>query len=114
MLKSLLEIMKQLLGLSKDTQDNKEANKATQAQLDSVTDTLQRVIFELQRLKENKAHEREKMLLRLENDRLRFERALPPGTANEQSSMAEMQKQIEALQNEVAELKLRFEQLAQR
>jgi hypothetical protein len=80
MLKSLLEIMKQLLGLAKDTQENKDAIKAVQTRLETVTETLQRVLFELQRLKENEAHEREKMGLRLENALLRSTPALPPGT----------------------------------
>jgi len=79
MLKSLLEIMKQLLGLAKDTQDNKDSIKALQARLDTTAETLQRVIFELQRLKENEAHEREKVGLRLENVLLRSERLLPSG-----------------------------------
>ena len=48
MLKSLLEIVKQLLGLAKDTQVNKEDIKALQTRLEIVTETLQRVIFELQ------------------------------------------------------------------
>jgi hypothetical protein len=60
MLRSLLEIMKQLLGLAKDTQENKDDIKALQTRLETVTETLERVIFELQRLKENEAHEREK------------------------------------------------------
>lgn len=85
MLKSLLEIMKQLLGLAKDTQDNKDAIKTLQTRGDMTTETLQRVIFELQRLSENEAHEREKMGLRLENVLLRSERVLPPSYANEQS-----------------------------
>ena len=92
MLKSLLEIMKQLLGLAKDTQDNKDALKALNGRLDTTTETLQRVIFELQRLRENEAHEREKMSLRLENTLLRADRALPPGNSNEPTDLAELQR----------------------
>jgi hypothetical protein len=34
--------------------------------------------YEVQRIRENEAHEREKMALRLENVLLQFERRLPP------------------------------------
>ena len=40
---------------------------------------IQRLGFEVQRNRENDQHEREKLLLRLENALLRFERRLPPG-----------------------------------
>jgi|SRR5579871_6753145 len=111
MLKSLLEITKQLLGLAKDTQDNKDNLKAVQTRLETVTDTLKQVIFELQRLKENEAQEREKMGLRLENALLRSERRLIPDGTNEQPRFVELEGQIVALQKEVASLKKRIEQL---
>ena len=111
MLKSLFEITKQLLGLAKDTQDNKDSIKAMQAHLETVTDTLKQVIFELQRLKENEAHEREKMGLRLENALLRSERNLLPGSTNEQTKLSEMEEHVAALQKEVEALKKRIEQL---
>ena len=37
--------------------------------------------YEQQRDRENATHEREKLLLRLENALLRFERRLPPGSS---------------------------------
>jgi predicted RNase H-like nuclease (RuvC/YqgF family) len=111
MLKSLLEIMRQLLGLAKDTQDNKDALKALQTRVDTITETLQRVIFELQRLSENEAHEREKMGLRLENVLLRSERVLPPGKVNEHPEFAELQRQIVVLQTELEDVKKRLNQL---
>ena len=42
--------------------------------------------YEQQRDHENAAREREKLLLRLENALLRFERRLPPGSAAPESS----------------------------
>jgi|SRR5579871_4055471 len=110
MLKSLLEIMRQLLGLAQDTQDNKNAIKALQTRIDTTTETLQRVIFELQRLSENEAHEREKMGLRLENVLLRSERTLPPGKVIEHAEFAELQRQVLALQAEVTDLKRQLDQ----
>jgi hypothetical protein len=41
---------------------------------------VQALAFEVRRIDENGAHEREKTALRLENALLRFERRLPPGT----------------------------------
>lgn len=111
MLKSLFEITKQLLGLAKDTQDNKDNIKAMQVRLETVTDTLKQVIFELQRLRENEAHEREKMGLRLENALLRSERNLLPGSTNEQTKLTELEGQIAALRKEMESLKERIEQL---
>lgn len=113
MLKSLFEITKQLLGLAKDTQENKDDIKAMQARLETVTDTLKQVIFELQRLKENEAHEREKMSLRLENVLLRSERNLLPGRADEQTKWAALEEKMQALQREVESLRRRIEQLEQ-
>src|SRR5258708_7075730 len=111
MLKSLVDILKQLLGLAKDTQDNKDNIKAVQTRLETVTDTLKQVIFELQRLKENEAHERENMGLRLENVIIRSERSLPSGGNNEQIGITELHKQITILQEEVESLKRRITEL---
>ena len=78
---------------------------------DVTTETLQRVIFELQRFSENEEHEREKMGLRLENVFLRSERALPPGNAIEHPELAELQRQIAVLRAEVEDMKKRLDQL---
>ncbi len=111
MFKSLLEIIKSLLGLAKDTQDNKDNIKSVEIRLDTVTDTLKHVIFELQRLKENEAHEREKVTLRLENMLLRSERPQIPSNVGDDGGLSELQKQLTELQVEVEKLKRRMEQL---
>ena len=111
MFKSLFELTTQLLGLAKDTKDNKDSIKAVQARLETVTDTLKQVIYELQRLKENEAHEREKMSLRLENVQLRSERSLPPATTSEHSNVATLQETISLLQQEIEALKERVQEL---
>ena len=49
-----------------------------QTQVRELSKRLELLAFEVQRLKENEMHEREKMVLRLENALLRFERRLPP------------------------------------
>ena len=111
MLKSLLEVIKQLLGLAKDTQDTKDNVKTMAGQLDTVTDTLKQVIFELQRLKENEAHEREKMGLRLENALLRPERHLLASSTDAQTTLVKLEEQIRVLEREIQSLKERIEQL---
>ena len=111
MFKALFDVTKQLLGLSKDTQDNKDDIKAMQTRLDNINDILKQVIFELQRLKENEAHEREKMALRLDNVLLRSDRILPPGKTEEQTKFAELEEQILFLQMEVETLKKRIAQI---
>ena len=111
MFKSLLEIMKQLLGLAKDTQDNKDDIRAIQARIESVSDALQRVIFELQRLKENEEHERQIIQLRLENSLLRSERVLPAIEASGPDSLTEIQEHMVTLQVEIEELKSRTERV---
>ncbi len=93
-----MEIIKQLLGLAKDTQANKDDIKAVQSRLETVTETLKQVIFELQRLKENEAHEREKLGLRLQNVLLRSERPLLGGVNNDHISINDIQTRIVALQ----------------
>ncbi|CAN5800038.1 hypothetical protein BH23GEM3_BH23GEM3_02450 [soil metagenome] len=47
------------------------------ARVRDLTAAVQLLARELERQRENEAHEREKMLLRLENELLRFERRLP-------------------------------------
>ncbi len=111
MLKSLFEITKQLLGIAKDTRENKDSVKALQTRLEIVTDTVKQVIMELQRLKENEAHEREKMALRLENTLLRSERNLLSSSATEQTRLASVEDKTQTLQAEVQALRHRIDRL---
>jgi ElaB/YqjD/DUF883 family membrane-anchored ribosome-binding protein len=71
-------MVQQLIGLAQDTAQNKTQIQELQEEMDKLADKLQWVIFELQRLAEREASEREKLELRLENALLRFERRLPP------------------------------------
>lgn len=107
MLKSLIEVMKQLLGLAKDTQENRDDIRALQTRLEMVTETLHQVVFELQRVRENEAHEREKMGLRLENVLLRSERSLPPGSTSVQTRLSRVEEQVADLQKDVENLRKR-------
>lgn len=76
MLKQLYELAKQLLSLARDTQENKAQIRELQDQVEELTAAVQWIAYELRRVDENNAHEREKLGLRLENALLRFERRL--------------------------------------
>jgi septal ring factor EnvC (AmiA/AmiB activator) len=78
MLKSLADLIKQLLSLTRDTQENKAQIKELQTLVRELSRRLELLAFEVQRLKENEVHEREKMALRLELALVRFEHRLPP------------------------------------
>ena len=66
MWKKLYELIKQVIQLTRDTQQNKEDIKKLSQRLDELTDVVQRLAYEIHRIKENETHEREKMALRLE------------------------------------------------
>jgi archaellum component FlaC len=84
MLKQIMELARLLWSLGQETQENKQAIKELREELNrrderlrELTQIVQQLAFELQRLKENEAHEREKWALRTENALLRLERRLP-------------------------------------
>ena len=78
MWKQIFTLAKQLFGLAQDTAQNKTRIQELQKDVNELADKMQWVIFELRRLAEHDANEREKLALRLENALLRFERRLPP------------------------------------
>jgi predicted RNase H-like nuclease (RuvC/YqgF family) len=77
MLKEAFGLLEQVLTLTETTQANSAEIKAIRHELDTLTSAVERIAYELHRLRENEIHEREKMALRLENELLRFERRLP-------------------------------------
>ena len=79
MFKQIYAIAKQLLMLTEDMQKNKADIKELRHELKDPTEIVQQLKFEMQRNRENETHEREKLMLRLENALLRFERRLPAG-----------------------------------
>ncbi len=79
MVKRLYELAKQLLVLTNDTQQNKLDIRELQQQMDVVSNALQDLAHEVRRLREEHLHEREKMMLRLENASLRLEQKLLAG-----------------------------------
>jgi archaellum component FlaC len=81
MLKQLYEMARTLFGLTQDTQKNKAQIEELQRELKMLSETVRQLAFEIRRVHENDAHEREKMALRLENALLRFERRLPQSSS---------------------------------
>ncbi len=76
MFKRLYELAKQLLVLTNDTQHNKLEIRELQQQMQTLSTALQDLAFEVRRIREEHQHEREKMILRLENASLRLEQRL--------------------------------------
>ena len=77
MWKHLFALVVRGWNLFEETAQNKAALKELQLEVEQLTDKVQLLAFELQRVAERDAHEREKLALRLENELLRFERRLP-------------------------------------
>lgn len=79
MWKYILELVRQLLRVTEDTQENRAEIKAVRQQLDELTAIVQRLAHEIALINEREQHEREKLELRLENQLLRYEqKQLPP------------------------------------
>ncbi len=77
-----------------------------------MTAIMQRFALELSHLQTVEAHEREKLVLRLENILLR-QRSLPSGTINIETESEPLPRLLEELRGENAELRLRVQQLEQ-
>jgi predicted nucleic acid-binding Zn-ribbon protein len=84
MFKQLYDLIKQLLLLARETQQNKAEIKELRQELKDLTTVVQRLAYEIHRTSENEAHEREKLVLRLENELLKFERRLPSGKSDKE------------------------------
>ena len=82
MWKKLLELFRSQVFLARDVQENKENLARLRQEFDELSDLVERMQYELsgeiRSLREEERHEREKLMLRLENALLKFERQLPP------------------------------------
>lgn len=77
MFKQAVDAVRQMLFLLRDVEQNKEAIATLKEQLAETNQVVRQLAVEVQRNKESEQHEREKLILRLENALLRFERQLP-------------------------------------
>lgn len=78
MWKKLLTLAAHFWRLAEETQRNRKQIETLQSEVRSIWRAIDLLSFEFQKTRESDAHEREKLLLRLENVLLRFERRLPP------------------------------------
>jgi hypothetical protein len=90
-LKPVLDLFKLVWTLGQETRDNKQAIEKLEVDLkrmdermDSFAQQLQALASDLHHLKVKETHEKEKLVLRLENALLRFERRLPPPRSSEE------------------------------
>jgi len=77
MWRQLLNLARRFWRLAEDSERNEAAIQELRQDLDRLADQVKGLAFELRRVAENDAHEREKLVLRLENELLKFERRLP-------------------------------------
>jgi regulator of replication initiation timing len=89
MLKQLYEWAKWLLLLAQETRQNRTDIKELREEVAELSAAVQRLAYEIHRIKENEAHEHEKLALKLENEMLRFERRLPTGQKSGETTDAE-------------------------
>jgi hypothetical protein len=78
MWKKLLNLAAQFWRVADENARNRTQIEALQGEVRNLWRALELLTFEVQRTRDNDAHEREKLALRLENELLRFERRLPP------------------------------------
>ncbi len=78
MWKKLLELFRAQVFLARDVQENKEKIARLRQEFDDLSGLVVRLQFEIQLIREEERHEREKLLLKMENVLLRFEKLLPP------------------------------------
>ena len=78
MLREIANALKELLLLRENTKKNTDDIAELQKDVKVLTAAVQQLVYEVRGNKDNEAHEREKMALRLENELLKFERRLPP------------------------------------
>lgn len=96
MWKKLYDLAKLVFTFGQQTQKNQDNIEVLQEEVRQLAVALQRMAYELQRvrdelqhLRESESHEREKLVLRLENERLKFERRLPAAKRDAESLDAE-------------------------
>ena len=77
MWEKFIQTIRDYVFLSEQTRRNTEEIKEFRKRIEDLTLIVERIAFEVQRTRENEAHEREKLILRLENQFLKTEKKLP-------------------------------------
>lgn len=78
MWQQLYDSLKKLMLLKEQTDKNTSDVKELQREVKELTAVVQHLIYEMRSNRNDEAHERENMALRLQNELLKFERRLPP------------------------------------
>lgn len=78
MWQQLYDSLKKLMLLKEQTDKNTDDVKELQREVKELTAVVQHLIYEVRGNRNDEAHERENMALRLQNELLKFERRLPP------------------------------------
>ncbi len=84
MWKQILDMAKRLFMLAEDTKRNHEANKELREEVRRLASAFERLAYEIHRIGEKEEHEREKLVLQLENRLLQFEKLLSSGKSSEE------------------------------
>jgi archaellum component FlaC len=77
MWEKLIQAIRDIVFLSEQAQRNTEEIKELRKRIEDLTLVVERLAFEIQRTRENEAHEREKLILRLENKPDETKKKLP-------------------------------------
>jgi uncharacterized protein YoxC len=77
MWKRLADLARLLFTFGEGLQQNRAEIKELQREVRDLTVAVQQLSYEVRRVAENDAHERDKLALRLQNELLKFERLLP-------------------------------------
>lgn len=80
MLKPLFELFKQVFTINEDLQRQRAEIKELRHQYHSLILLVQKLESKIERVQSDDKHEREKIVLQLQNTLLQFERRLPPAT----------------------------------
>lgn len=80
MWKQLFELFRQVFTINEDLQRQRAEIKELRQQYHSLTLLVHKLEAKLERIESEEKHEREKLVLQLQNTLLQFERRLPPAS----------------------------------
>lgn len=82
-LKNLLDYVRHLFTVTQTLEQNKQEIKELRQEVEQLTEIVRHLAYDLRYLVNDEKHEREKLMLKLENEFLRFELRLPPAKEQE-------------------------------
>ena len=88
MWKEIFELLKQIITLGKELEQNRADMKEMRRDLLNLTLVVQRLSDEIKMNSQKESDEREKIILRVQNELLKFEKILSPKTKDEKAKKA--------------------------